>query len=63
MVFKSPALEASTLSSQVAPLRYVDDSGAPTTTYPANPNGSPGGVAALCSTDGRHLAMMPHPER
>jgi phosphoribosylformylglycinamidine synthase len=31
--------------------------------YPANPNGSPGAVAGLCSADGRHLAMMPHPER
>lgn len=31
--------------------------------YPANPNGSPEGVAALVSDDGRHLAMMPHPER
>jgi phosphoribosylformylglycinamidine synthase len=31
--------------------------------YPGNPNGSPQGVAAVCSADGRHLAMMPHPER
>ncbi len=31
--------------------------------YPGNPNGSPMGVAGLCSADGRHLAMMPHPER
>ncbi len=31
--------------------------------YPANPNGSPEGIAAICSKDGRHLAMMPHPER
>ena len=31
--------------------------------YPFNPNGSPEGIAALCSPDGRHLAMMPHPER
>ena len=31
--------------------------------YPANPNGSDYGVAGICSTDGRHLAMMPHPER
>lgn len=31
--------------------------------YPANPNGSPSGIAGLCSADGRHLAMMPHPER
>ena len=31
--------------------------------YPANPNGSPEGIAGLCSADGRHLALMPHPER
>ena len=31
--------------------------------YPANPNGSPESTAAVCSNDGRHLAMMPHPER
>jgi len=38
-------------------LRYSYDA------YPANPNGSPQAIAALCSADGRHLAMMPHPER
>ena len=37
--------------------RYSYDS------YPSNPNGSQWGVAALTSADGRHLAMMPHPER
>ncbi len=31
--------------------------------YPGNPNGSPDGTAAICSDDGRHLAMMPHLER
>ena len=31
--------------------------------YPANPNGSPEACAGICSDDGRHLAMMPHPER
>lgn len=31
--------------------------------YPANPNGSPEGIAGVCSNEGRHLAMMPHPER
>ena len=31
--------------------------------YPANPNGSRGAVAGLCTADGRHLAMMPHLER
>ena len=34
-----------------------------TEVYPHNPNGSPHGIAGLCSSDGRHLAMMPHPER
>jgi len=33
------------------------------TDYPGNPNGSDYAVAGLCSPDGRHLAMMPHPER
>lgn len=45
------------------PLRYVDNRLAPTEQYPYNPNGSPGGVAAVSSKDGRVLAMMPHPER
>jgi phosphoribosylformylglycinamidine synthase len=31
--------------------------------YPANPNGSPFAAAGMCSENGRHLAMMPHPER
>ena len=31
--------------------------------YPGNPNGSDFSVAGICSADGRHLAMMPHPER
>ena len=44
-------------------LRYVDDSGAPTDTYPANPNGSPGGVAGLTDPTGRIFGLMPHPER
>eukprot|EP00737_Agarophyton_chilense_P003176 gb/GEZJ01003686.1/.p1 GENE.gb/GEZJ01003686.1/~~gb/GEZJ01003686.1/.p1 ORF type:complete len:1455 (-),score=231.88 gb/GEZJ01003686.1/:2637-6386(-) len=44
-------------------LRYVDDDGEATMTYPENPNGSMHAIAGLCSRDGRHLAMMPHPER
>ncbi len=31
--------------------------------YPGNPNGSDFSAAAVCSTNGRHLAMMPHLER
>jgi phosphoribosylformylglycinamidine synthase len=47
----------------LAPVRFADDSGSITEAYPHNPNGSPRGIAGLCSPDGRHLAMMPHPER
>jgi phosphoribosylformylglycinamidine synthase len=47
----------------LAPLRYVDDDAKITEAYPFNPNGSPAGIAGLCSPDGRHLALMPHPER
>ena len=49
--------------NDLAPVRYVDPDGEPTLSYPYNPNGSPQGIAALCSPDGRHLAIMPHPER
>ncbi len=51
------------LSGGLAPVRYVEDSGDITEKYPVNPNGAPEGIAALCSLDGRHLAIMPHPER
>ncbi|XP_063621505.1 phosphoribosylformylglycinamidine synthase [Cydia splendana] len=44
-------------------MQYVDDDGVPTETYPMNPNGSPMGIAGVRSADGRHVAMMPHPER
>ena len=45
------------------PVTFVDIDGNSTETYPFNPNGSPFGIAGLCSKDGRHLAMMPHAER
>jgi phosphoribosylformylglycinamidine synthase len=47
----------------LAPIRYVDDNNEVTLKYPFNPNGSVSGIASLCSLDGRHLAIMPHPER
>jgi len=45
------------------PLRYVDNYHRPATHYPANPNGSPDGIAGMCSADGRVTGFMPHPER
>nr|WP_315495137.1 phosphoribosylformylglycinamidine synthase [uncultured Rhodoferax sp.] len=47
----------------IAAMRYVDNSGAATEAYPFNPNGSPGGLTAVTTADGRFTAMMPHPER
>jgi len=44
-------------------LSYIDHNGSSTETYPANPNGSPSGVAGLTNLDGRVTIMMPHPER
>ena len=44
-------------------LRFVDNHGAVTETYPFNPNGSPDGLTAVTTADGRFTAMMPHPER
>ncbi|KAF2864572.1 phosphoribosylformylglycinamidine synthase [Piedraia hortae CBS 480.64] len=47
----------------LAPIRYTDNYLSPTEEYPYNPNGSPCGIAAVRTPDGKVLAMMPHPER
>jgi phosphoribosylformylglycinamidine synthase len=47
----------------IAAMRFVDHSGAATEQYPFNPNGSPGGLTAVTTADGRFTALMPHPER
>jgi phosphoribosylformylglycinamidine synthase len=44
-------------------MRFVDHHGGATEAYPANPNGSPGGLTAVTTADGRYTALMPHPER
>jgi len=44
-------------------LRYVDNFGKVTQSYPANPNGSPNGITAVTNESGRVTIMMPHPER
>ncbi len=61
--FPDPSVKEDILRRGLAPLRYVDETGDVTTRYPFNPNGSEDGITALCTPDGRHLAMMPHPER
>ncbi len=47
----------------VKTLRYVDNRGDATEAYPYNPNGSPAGLTAVTTADGRFTAMMPHAER
>jgi phosphoribosylformylglycinamidine synthase len=51
------------LDEVVQSLRYVDNRGQATEQYPFNPNGSPGGLTAVTTPDGRFTAMMPHAER
>ncbi|MBW2368401.1 MAG: phosphoribosylformylglycinamidine synthase [Deltaproteobacteria bacterium] len=63
LVFPDAGIEQQVRENALACLAFVDDDGKPTEQYPFNPNGSPGGLTGLCSRDGRHLAMMPHPER
>ncbi len=46
-----------------ATLRYIDNTGSATETYPFNPNGSVGGITGFTNDDGRITIMMPHPER
>jgi phosphoribosylformylglycinamidine synthase len=51
-------------AAQVIPaMRFIDHHGAATEQYPANPNGSPNGLTAVTTQDGRFTALMPHPER
>ena len=54
---------ASAVESGAVPIRYIDNFLTSTERYPFNPNGSPLGIAAVQTLDGRCLAMMPHPER
>jgi phosphoribosylformylglycinamidine synthase len=56
------ARDAFESSGRVA-VRFVDSHGEVASRYPENPNGSPGGIAAITSDDGRATLIMPHPER
>ena len=65
--FPDPTLMDQVINQKLVPVVFVDDEGRRdgriSKSYPFNPNGSPFGMAGLCTPDGRHLAMMPHPER
>ena len=59
--FSGPA--ARQAAGPLVALRYVDNHGFPTESYPCNPNGSPEGITGLTTPDGRFTVLMPHPER
>ncbi len=61
--FRDAATAATCASSGLVGFRYSERRGEAAKRYPANPNGSPFGIAALCNTDGRITITMPHPER
>ena len=61
--FATEAEAQSAVKNGLVVAQYVDSKHKPTGSYPANPNGSPQGITALTSPDGRATIMMPHPER
>ena len=63
MEVRDAAHLAALQQSGLVGLRFVDNRGNVTVQYPANPNGSPDGITAVTSADGRATIMMPHPER
>ena len=63
LIFPDKNILTDLKSKKLVSVVFVDDEGGQTMKYPFNPNGSPEGITGLCSPDGRHLAMMPHPER
>jgi phosphoribosylformylglycinamidine synthase len=61
--FRSTGDLAACRAQNLVSARYIDGHGRPAERYPANPNGSPGGVTAFTTPDGRATILMPHPER
>ena len=61
--FVSDAAARECAASGLVGVRYITVPGEAATTYPANPSGTPFGIAALANLDGRVTIIMPHPER
>jgi phosphoribosylformylglycinamidine synthase len=62
-VFENEDAIRRAISSNLVAMQYVDNYHRVTEQYPANPNGSPLGITALTTPDGRATILMPHPER
>lgn len=61
--FASPTAQKQAIDKNLVVMQYTDNYGKVTETYPSNPNGSPEGITALTTPDGRATIIMPHPER
>lgn len=68
--YRNPSILENLRCNRQICIRFCDDNsktssdyGTARLPYPWNPNGSVDDVAAVCSPDGRHLAMMPHADR
>ena len=61
--FESDAQQANLEKAGLVAARFVNHYGAIANRYPDNPNGSPGGMTAITTPDGRVTILMPHPER
>ncbi|HET7922129.1 MAG TPA: phosphoribosylformylglycinamidine synthase [Gammaproteobacteria bacterium] len=62
-LFPNPDGAQKLLASARVAMRFLDNHEQVATRYPANPNGSPLGIAGITNTDGRFTLLMPHPER
>ena len=62
-VFDSNDAMQQALQDELVPWQFVDGQEGVTETYPRNPNGSPLGITAITTPDGRSTIVMPHPER
>ncbi|TAL15018.1 phosphoribosylformylglycinamidine synthase [Patescibacteria group bacterium] len=62
-VFDNEDAMQQALEDELVPWQFVDGEGTVSQTYPRNPNGSPLGITALTTPDGRSTIVMPHPER
>ena len=61
--FSDAGVQAACSAGNTVSMRYIENDLSVASRYPANPNGSPDGIAGLTSADGRATIMMPHPER
>ena len=51
------------IDAALVAMHYIDNKGQVTESYPYNPNGSPNGISAVTTADGRFTVLMPHAER